>query len=219
MNPTVDSTNKLNHFTSYGNVLKILQQGLKFSENYDNWEDKNDVELVKLFNRISKNDMKAGVICFLNDDETIYHWSYFTNHGCKSDVCCIEFNKKELLQLVHDKGYLFQDVQYYKMSEVNIDSPKELLFTKRYPYRFEKEYRIIRINDEEEYLPFNTNIITKITMSGHLSDKEFHTRKDYLKKEYNLTCDINHSTIYKTPIWLNKVKRITRKIKDTVPND
>jgi ribosomal protein S18 acetylase RimI-like enzyme len=197
--------NKLNRFLTYENLLSILNVGLNFSNKWDNWEDKNDVELLKLYEKIEGKKIK--ILCLQQDDETIHHWSFFTYNGCKKDVCCIEFDKEKLLELYSDKEkYIHGEVQYETINDVCFDNPKELLLTKRYPYRSEKEYRIIQIG--EDIIKKVTDAITKITLSQKLSDEEYCQRKEWLQNNYNLPDNmINKSTICENQRWIAKAKK------------
>lgn len=202
----MNGMNKLNHFTTYDVLLKILSKGLKFSGNFDGWEDKNDSSLVKIYQN-NHTEEKIGVICFLNDDETFYHWTYFKGNCSKRDICCIEFDKSKLLSKVNSKTYYRGIVSYEEIDKVQFNSARDLLFKKRYPYRNEKEYRIVnrKLNDSNEYIRVDDSI-KKITMSGELSFEEFCERKSYLEKTYGITCVINHSTVFENKNWIMKAE-------------
>ena len=198
--------NKLNRFLTYENLLSILNVGLNFSNKWDNWEDKNDVELLKLYEKIEGKKIK--ILCLQQDDETIHHWNFFAYSGCNKDVCCIEFDKEKLLKKYSDKEkYVHGEVQYETINDVCFDEPKELLLTKRYPYRNEKEYRIIQIGDDD--IKVVTDAIKKITLSQMLSDEEYCQRKEWLQKNYILpdSIVINKSTIYENQRWIAKAEK------------
>ena len=195
--------NKLNHFTTFSAVKGILKEGMRFSTGC-NWQDRNDAELLALYREITGN-INAGALCFLNDDETIYHWTCFSKDDLK-EACCIEFKKKELLQnYLYDKDYLCQEVQYDVLKEVHFSTPNELLFTKRHPYRFEREYRIVSLNGG--YIQVK-DYINKITLSPDLSEKEYKQRKQDLLTEFGITCDINQSTVFENPEWIGKAEEL-----------
>ena len=201
---------KLNKFITYEYLKKTLKNGLHFSDG-EKWLDKNDKELLDLFN--SKSGKEARVVCLMQEDETIYHWQSFAYDSCEQEVCCIEFDKEMLLSLYDKKdGIVYGDVEYKSIDEVVYDEPKKLLFTKRLPYRYEKEYRIVYVSaDKNELLKPNIDefrkCITKISMSGRLSQKQYKHRKAYLIKEFSLLdSQINQSTIERNPIWINKAK-------------
>ena len=199
--------NKLNHFTTFSALKGILREGMRFSTGC-NWQDKNDAELIALYREITGN-INTGVLCFLNDDETVYHWTYFSKDDLK-EACCIEFKKKELLQnYLYDKDFLCQEVQYDVLKEVKFDNPEELLFTKRYPYRFEREYRIVSLKGGN--IPVK-DYISKITLSPELSKEElkneFDRRKQELLTEFGLTCHINPSSVFRNSEWIGKAKEL-----------
>lgn len=201
-------TNKLNKFTTYKYVLCTLNNGLFFSDG-KNWPDKNDSELIELFRKQSDKDVKAA--CLMQEDETIYHWQSFANESCPQEVCCIEFDSDKLLSIYKpENGYISDFVNYASIEDVVFDSPLKLLFTKRLPYRYEKEFRIVHIGNKEENIPqididSFRKAITKITMSGNLSQEEYHQRKEYLMSSFSLNDNqINQSTIEKNPFWINK---------------
>lgn len=202
-------TEKLNKFTTYKYLLSILNDGLYFSDG-KNWPDKNDSELLEIYRKQSGKEIT--VVCLMKEDETIYHWQSFTNGSCSQEVCCIEFDKEKLLSIYNtEKGFRSRAVEYASIDDVVFDTPEKLLFTKRLPYRNEREFRIVYFNsigevpkpDIEKFL----QAITKITMSGNLSPEEYIQRKDYLKKKYSFKDNqINQSTIEKNPFWINKAK-------------
>lgn len=202
-------TNKLNKFTTYKYVLCTLNNGLFFSDG-KSWPDKNDSELLDVFRKQSDKDVK--VACLMQEDETIYHWQSFANGSCLQEVCCIEFDSDKLLSVYKpEKGYISDFVNYASIEEVVFDSPLKLLFTKRLPYRYEKEFRIIHIGNEEDFQQIDMDsfrqAITKITMSGSLSQEEYHQRKEYLMNSFSLSNNqINQSTIENNPFWINKAK-------------
>ncbi len=209
--------NKLNHFTTYDVLESIITNGLKFSTSFDGWEDKNDSKLVEIYKEITHND-NVGIICFLNDDETIYHWIYFAKNKERKDVCCIELAKKELLEeYMYHSLYRCQEVQYDVLKEVSFDDVEELLFTKRYPYRNESEYRIVSLNGG--YLPIN-GFIRKITLSPYIDDSKFQERKRKLM-ELGVKCDINHSTVLENKQWIFQAELLRERCKmksfDTKP--
>ena len=66
------------------------------------------------------NNQDVKVLCFLNDDETIYHWKAYQTGKCSSDICCIEFDKKKLLSYFSTNGnFIYGDVQYATIADVN----------------------------------------------------------------------------------------------------
>lgn len=197
--------NKLNHFTTFEVLLKILKEGMKFS-NPSKWKDKNDTELVELYKEI-KSLKKIGIACFMQDDETIFHWMAFSKNRKIKDVCCIEFDKEKLLKCLQpQENYIYQSIQYETLNDVSFDEPEELLFTKRWPYRNEKEFRIVQLINRRKIDV--KSAIRKITLGPKplLSYDDFCERSDILLKISGLKCDINQSTILENETWISKAK-------------
>ena len=195
---------KLNHFTTFDAVIGIIKTGLRFSTG-QSWEDKNDLRLLELYRKIT-NNQDVKVLCFLNDDETIYHWKAYQTGKCSSDICCIEFDKKKLLShFSTNSNYICEEVQYATIADVEFDNPRKLLFTKRWPYRNEKEFRIVQIKGNNNV--FVNDAITRITLSQELCKEEYNLRvkvlKQLLKKK---SVKYNQSTIMENEIWINKAE-------------
>lgn len=219
---------KLNKFTTYKYLLETLKYGLFFSDG-NNWSDKNDSELLKIYKKHSGKDVR--VACLMGEDETIYHWQAFANNSCAQEVCCIEFDKDKLLELYQDcDGYICAAVDYKSIEDVVFDNPKKLLFTKRLPYRNEMEFRIVcECDDTNQPLPKLDIVqfreaITKITLSGGLSFEEYCQRKNSLMDKYSFQSDqINQSTVERNPFWINKAELHSKcldynNVKNTVIN-
>jgi hypothetical protein len=202
--------NKLNRFTTLPVLLDMLKKGRLVFSNPKFWEDKNDTELLRIYrNRKRKNWLLA--LCFLEDHETIHHWKAYAD-GITG--CCIEFDKAKLTKLLSSHkshGVRFGRVHYQKLNNADDgaidDCLKMIPFTKRWPYRFEKEFRAIWEGgkDEHEIKIADITMITKITLSPTMPKRLFSTIKllrNGLKIPKKTT--INHSTIYNNPKWIRK---------------
>lgn len=110
------------------------------------WDDKNDVFFMKEYKkRIKAKTLLA--ICFVQGGETYHHWKLFSDgtHGIS-----INFEKAGLLSVFKkDKRIKHGRMQYdlikdveESLEELPLETSK-LPFLKRYPYRGEKEYRVI----------------------------------------------------------------------------
>lgn len=197
-------TNKLNHFTTFEAVVGIIKNGLCFSTG-KNWEDKNDLRFLDLYRKIM-NNQDVKVLCFLNDDETIYHWKSFRTGKCSSDICCIEFDKKKLLSHFSANGdFIYGEIEYATIADASFDNPRKLLFTKRWPYRNEKEFRIVQIKGSEKVMV--NDAITRITMSQELCKEEYDIRVKVIQQMLKRRSVIyNQSTIMENDIWINKAE-------------
>jgi hypothetical protein len=216
--------NKLNRFTTLPVLLDLLiKKRLVFSDPKF-WDDKNDTELLEIYRKRKKSEpsqsepaKKLLALCFLRQHETIHHWKTFANGICG---CCIEFDKAILTKLLSDHKskyeYLrFGSVVYKKLKDVNdgaIDDCVDMLpFIKRWPYRFEKEFRVIwegETDCHEIKIP-DLSVITRITLSPIMPKPLFETIKKYLRSlGVPSETVINPSTIYENQKeWICKFKR------------
>ena len=177
------------------------------------WEDENDKELLEIY-RKKKNANTLLALCFLRDDETIHHWKAFAD-GING--CCIEFNKAKLTKLFSDhkkSGVRFGSVVYQKIKSFEdgaIDDSEDMIpFKKRWPYRFEKEFRAIWCGDEDYFAIPNLDLsmITRITISQVTPKHRFSTIRDYLRDSIGIPAEkINPSTIYRNEKWIREFRR------------
>ena len=124
-------------------------------------------------------------LCFTEAPETYHHWKVFSpgNSGI-----CIRFKKQELLNYVGRSKYVIhQEVIYKKIEDLKEDKPKidDLPFLKRYPFRDEKEYRIIyKSNAEKQYfkcIKIDLSCISRIVLSPWLPKSLADTLKATIK--------------------------------------
>ena len=190
------------------------------------WDDKNDTELLEIYRTRSKDKAKQSkpakkvlALCFLRQHETIHHWKTFANGICG---CCIEFDKAKFIKLLtthknSGEKVRFGSVVYKRLKDVDdevgtIDDCDEMLpFTKRWPYRFEKEFRVIWEGNTEkhEILDIDLTMIKKITISQMMHEPLYSTIRDFLIKETDglLIEKINPSTVYENRVgWIEKFK-------------
>lgn len=224
-----DSQRRLiNRFIALEHVYDMLQNKRIIFPTHHSWDDKNDVELINEYQK-RKGIKKIFLYCCLNESETIHHWEYFFKREGKKDVsgCCVEFKREELIAClkkeVKRKGGNFRhaNVKYKKIGE--IDSSKiqrgDMPFIKRWPYRYEKEYRliwegensedIIKVNSSELLQwRFDLSIIKRITVSGKIPKEEFKSIKEKIFSLSDGRCiEVNHSKVYEYPAWINKFKK------------
>jgi len=113
--------------------------------NFDGWEkwgDKNDVELIKIYNDKIKNK-KFGVTCFTYGSDKIHYWTAY----CKRENgVCLWFDKTELEKDIEkDPNLKCRDVIYLTPKELSENGKlSELPFCKRKQYIDEKEFRVFR---------------------------------------------------------------------------
>jgi hypothetical protein len=208
---TKAGSNKLNRFTTLPVLLDMLKKRRLVFSNPKFWNDKNDTELLKIY-RKAKCKKRLFVLCFLKDHETIHHWKAFAD-GISG--CCIEFDKVKLTELLSthkSNGVRFGSVVYKKLEDADdgaIDDCRDMIpFIKRWPYRFEKEFRAIWEGNEDGYEIENIDLkmITRITLSPTISTPVFDTIEDLLRNDLKIPgeTEINPSTIYKNVKWIRK---------------
>jgi hypothetical protein len=160
---------------------------------------------------------KLLALCLLSEHETIHHWKTFAN-GIGG--CCIEFDKAKLTKLLsaqqsNGAALRFGSVVYKRLKDVGdgaIDDCVEMLpFIKRWPYRFEREFRVIWEGNTDRYeieIP-DLTLITGITLSQIMPKPLFRTIQVYCSDSFGIPIEtINHSTVYENQKrWIGKYKR------------
>lgn len=116
------------------------------------WDDSNDVFFMKEYKKhIKAKTLRA--VCFVQGGETYHHWKLFSDgpHGVS-----IDFEKDELLSAFGEDNKIRHGSMEYKRIEEMEKLLKELPlnvsklpFLKRYPYRGEKEYRVIYVDTKK----------------------------------------------------------------------
>jgi hypothetical protein len=205
------SSNTLNRFTTLPVLLDMLENRHLVFSDPKFWDDENDTELLKIYQK-AKGKKKILALCFLKDHETIHHWKAFAD-GISG--CCIEFDKAKLTELLSARksdGVRYGSVIYKRIEDAcdgSIDDCREMIpFIKRWPYRFEKEFRAIWEGDKGYYKIENVDltIITKITLSPTIPKPVFNTVKKLFRKDFEILkgIEINHSTVYRNSDWIKK---------------
>lgn len=202
---------RLNRFTTLPVLLDMLQRKRITLLNPKLWEDRNDSEIILAYKQ-KKDVRNLFAVCMSIDDETVHHWKTFSNGP---SGCLIEFSPRKLFEILNNiSGIKHGRVNYKTLAHVekakslDID---EMPFTKRWPYRCEKEYRIIYETDEPMdffEIPIDLGIIRRITISQHMPQQIYNTIKDHLKTvSKNPDGKINRSTLYENQLWINAFKK------------
>ena len=199
---------RLNRYTTLPVLLDMLKRKRLVLLDPNSWEDRNDAETLLEYKR-RKKARKLFALCFSYDDETIHHWKTFSD-GVSG--CCIEFDSQKLIDLLDTVKVRYGVVKYKKLKEVsdatiNID---DIPFTKRWPYRCEKEFRVIwtgNTSKETFEIPFDLHMITKVTISQRMPQQVYDTIREYLREAFSKPDQrINRSTLYENRVWINKFK-------------
>ena len=121
------------------------------------WDDKNEAFLMETYKE-RRNAKTVLALCFAEAAETYHHWKTFSNGP---DGISINFEKDKLLSTFsRDNKIEHRHVRYIPMRKIETLSLdiSELPFLKRYPFRAEKEYRVIYVDTEALTKPKNYDI-------------------------------------------------------------
>jgi len=176
----------------------------------DSWGDRNDREVMREYKgRCNLSCLLA--ICFSTGDETIHHWSAFApgSAGCR-----VDFHLPIIIAAIaNQNGFRHGKVDYRKINKLrDCDlSDKKRPFIKRWPYRIEKEYRIIFESSnpgdsilKEMNVPIPKDSIRSITFSQDMPESVFESTKKQLGPKLKIR--ISQSTLFENKIWINKFK-------------
>jgi hypothetical protein len=181
----------IRRYTDVTSLIHILsnKEITLLDPNY--WEDKNDAEFMKIYKE--KNSIQSLLaLCFTVTGETHHHWEVFASGN--SGVC-IRFHGKKLIQDIESmqkkskscESFLHDKVSYKtirSIEKINLYTA-DLPFTKRAPFRYEKEYRIIFTSQDNKYesypMKINLDSIKEIVLSPWIHDSLAETLKILLK--------------------------------------
>ena len=138
----------LRRYTNLASTIHLLRKRKITLLDPATWDDKVDVDYMKQCSKWLKRPVLA--LCFCQGPERYHYWRVYASG---TDGVCIVFDKERLLHsLDRYDGLLHDDVTYKSYSEASKDPPIpfELPFLKRLAYKDEKEYRIVRLFDEED---------------------------------------------------------------------
>ncbi|MCY3827260.1 MAG: DUF2971 domain-containing protein [Candidatus Dadabacteria bacterium] len=159
-------------YTDLAAIIRLLKNQQITLLDPMKWDDKNDVFFMQKYKELMKAETLLA-ICFVQGGETYHHWKLFSDgpHGVS-----INFEKAGLLSVFKkDKRIKHGRMQYdlikdveESLGELPLETSK-LPFLKRYPYRGEKEYRVIYV-DTEKRLRFKSydidlSLIKRIRLS------------------------------------------------------
>ena len=133
------------------------------------WEDKNDSHFILQYKRAAKMQSVLA-LCLAGGTQRYHHWRVYS-YGI--DGVRIRFDKEYFLSNFDgDHRIKHSFVKYESLSSVSnisLQSKDDLLFMKRSPFKDEKEYRIVYVDEHmdlqyKEY-PIDLASITQITLS------------------------------------------------------
>lgn len=199
--------NRLFRYTSLPIALDILSKQAITLLSPSSWDDRNDSYYLELYR--SKMKLKTLLaLCFTRSSETYHHWKVFSD-GIGG--VCIQFNKRELLEsLEPNEGIEFGEVTYPRIRDLQNMPPdlKSLPYLKRWPYKDEKEFRIIYADSDHESealsVPFAIDSIQKITLSPWIPETVSKTVKDVIKGLPGCSkLRVSRTTLVENKVWKN----------------
>lgn len=210
MKPSISKDlKKLNRYTTLPVLLDLLERKKLVLLDPSRWEDQNDSEVMLAYKKRTKISSLCA-LCFRQGDETIHSWRTFAD-GISG--CCIEFTASLLLPILQGvPGVRYGSVRYRKMHEVGTRTiPLDMVpFTKRWPYRCEEEFRVIREgNDKAKLFEIDIDLrtIRKITVNQRMPDQVYKTIRDLLRQSFaDPSKRINRSTLYRNDIWIKRFR-------------
>lgn len=167
----------LRRYTELRYVLQMLHTGKLAFPDPNSWDDKNDAHFLMAYKE-AKHFKSLMAVCFTRVSERHHHWERFTARGGNkeegNEPICIEFDKaKLLLSLSNNKHIQSGPVHYSKLVALEKRPPRveRWPFQKRYPYRDEKEFRVIyaspRPAKSPMMLPIDLSAIERIVIGPY----------------------------------------------------
>ena len=140
------------------------------------WDDKNDAYYLEVYRRRRKCGSVLA-LCFAESPETYHHWHVFA--GSSSGVC-LEFERQVLVDSVGaTPGIKCDVVKYLQIKDAQRRRPttEKLPFVKRYPFKDEREFRIIYEHNEPmleaKDVPFEPSALSRVTINPWMPQAVF----------------------------------------------
>jgi hypothetical protein len=141
------SENSLHRYTILASALDVLLRQHLVLVSPDKWPDKNDTKFLDAY-KARKPALSVLALCLTSAAETAHHWSAFAKG---TDGVRIELDRVLLEQAADRVGVFCKDVEYKEVQDVAAAAAdvSRLPFLKRYPYRDEKEVRLLFTDQRE----------------------------------------------------------------------
>ena len=181
----------IRRYTDVTSLIQILTKSEITLLRPQTWEDKNDAEFLQIYQK--RNDLETLLaLCLTTTGETHHHWKVFASGNAG---VCIRFHKDKFLKNIEEaknnisasENIMHNKVVYEIITKLEKIPPKlkDIPFIKRYPFRFEKEYRIIFTSKNESYhsLPIKIDLdsIKEIVFSPWIHKSLVDSLKSVLK--------------------------------------
>ena len=193
------SKRTLRRYTQLAPFIHLLHRKSLTLLSPTKWDDKNDAYYLEVYRR-RQNLGSILALCFAESRETYHHWHVFAGN---SSGVCLEFDGDVLSRSAWETpGIKCGYVTYRRIRDLRQEHPTtpELPFLKRYPFKDEREFRLI-YEDAEPMLeakdvPFDPLALLKVTMNPWMPRAVFESVKDHLR----LIDDWSHVSIRRTTL-------------------
>jgi hypothetical protein len=193
------SKRTLRRYTQLAPFIHLLHRKSLTLLSPTKWDDKNDAYYLEIYRR-RQNLGSILALCFAESRETYHHWHVFAGN---SSGVCLEFDGDVLSRSACETpGIKCGYVAYRRIRNLRQEHPTtpELPFLKRYPFKDEREFRLI-YEDAEPMLeakdvPFDPLALLKVTMNPWMPRAVFESVKDHLR----LIDDWSHVSIRRTTL-------------------
>jgi len=204
---------RLHRYTSIKNLMELIKLNKLTLVNPEkwlslSWSDKNDALNLQLYEKQKKTNIYA--LCFTQEEESHFYWD---SVGGGSVECRITFDGQMLIEKLNNSGVRWGLINYFKIPELKkvIQDKKlqlnDVPFVKRWPYRQEKEFRIIwegkKQKDSIKIITVDHDAVKSIAINDRISDEKFNAIKEEIKSIKNFKPDrLSRVTVHQNSLWL-----------------
>ncbi|HEY3443618.1 MAG TPA: hypothetical protein VGK29_22865 [Paludibaculum sp.] len=201
---TYDVLLPLRRYTTLPAVLDLLKEKRLTLVSPASWPDRNDSFYLELYKK-GREAKSVLAVCLSEASETYHHWRIFAQ---SSDGVCIQFRRDLLLETLGSvRNLLHGPVEYIELNRAKPPALERLPFLKRYPYRDEKEYRIVSVDLKREVETKSFSIplesVEKITLSPWLPKNLRNVVGETLCSAAGCEIRVSHTTLLDNKRWKN----------------
>jgi len=199
-----ETANQIRRYTDLPALLYMLKNRAITLLDPRSWDDANDSYFLELY----RKKMGFGsvlALCFTRSFETYHHWKVFSSG---SGGIFVTFNRRKLLDTIKGmQGLRSGDITYKKIKELKTSSASktDLPFLKRWPYRPEKEFRLIyecREKKKSLDIPIPLSCVERVTLSPWMNENVAVTvRKVVRSLEGCKKLSVVHTTLISNEQW------------------
>lgn len=193
----------LRRYTDLPSLLYLLANRRLTLLSPASWDDSNDSHFLEVYKN-RKNLKSVLALCFAQTSETYHHWRVFT--GGTSGVC-IQFAKADFLEGL-PQDVMRRRVKYVKMRELRAVARvlDDLPFLKRYPFRDEKEFRIVyedaKVECGTKDFDIQLSVIRRVTLNPWIPAPLYKAVKDLFRRIDGCSkLSVTKTTLVNNELW------------------